>query len=74
VQKKGTVYATIMAWPQASEFIFRTVTPDIARVQSVRLLGYGNVSFTQGADGLKVSIPSTHPNEIAPVFALNVGR
>ena len=74
VQKKGTVYATIMAWPKDSEFTFHTVTPNVARVQSVRLLGYGNVSFTQSADGLKVSIPSTHPNEIAPVFALNVAK
>ena len=37
------------------------------RVNSVRTL-------IESADGLKVSIPSTHPNEIAPVFALNVAK
>ena len=74
VKKDGAVYATIMAWPQAGTFSFKAMgyasTYYSGKVKSVRLLGYGDVAFTQDLDGLNVTVPSTHPNEIAPVFVI----
>ena len=37
-------------------------------MKKVTLLGYGEVGFEQEVDGLKVTLPTTHPNEIAPVL------
>ena len=74
VVKDGTVYATIMRWPSADSFTFKAfgklAESYSGKVQSVRLLGGGEVEFTQDDEGLTVSIPSTHPNEIAPVFSV----
>ena len=68
------VYATIMVWPQAGTFSFKALgfasTHYSGKVKSVRLLGYGNVAFTQDSDGLNVTVPATHPNEIAPAFVI----
>lgn len=74
VQKDGTIYATIMAWPAAGTFSFSSfslASPYYSgKVASVTLLGYGEVAFTQGIEGLTVNVPAQHPNEIAPVFAI----
>ena len=77
VQKDGTIYATIMAWPAAGRFSFGSfsLASDYysGKVTSVKLLGYeGKIEFSQGIEGLTVMVPSTHPNEIAPVFAITV--
>ncbi len=74
VQKDGTVYATIMQWPSGSTTTFTSfslLSPYYSgKVKSVRLLGAGDVTFTQDKDGLTVSVPTTHPNAIAPVYAI----
>lgn len=76
VQKDGKVYATIMAWPATETFSFESFSivseHYSGKVTSVKLLGHGDVSFNQGVDGLTVTLPATHPNEIAPVFAITV--
>ncbi|MBO4906347.1 MAG: alpha-L-fucosidase [Bacteroidaceae bacterium] len=76
VHKNDTVYATIMAWPAAGNFTMKSfsIASDYysGMVTSVKLLGYGDVAFTQGIDGLTVNVPATHPNEIAPVFAITL--
>ena len=72
--KDDKVYATIMVWPSAGEFTFKAfsvVEPSYSgRVSNVKLLGYGNVAFSFDSNGLTVTIPSTHPNDIAPVFEI----
>lgn len=74
VQKDGTIYATIMAWPEAGKYTiksFGAIEPTYSgRVTSVKLLGYGDIPFSQNAAGLTVEIPATHPNEIAPVLSI----
>lgn len=74
VERHDTVYATIMRWPARSEFVFESlgkISPYYSgQVQSVRLLGYGEIGFVQDIEGLKVSLPATHPNEIAPVLEI----
>ena len=74
VQKDGTVYATIMRWPSGSDFTFESLGKVSryysGKVKSVRLLGYGDITFEQGVDGLKVTLPNMKPNEIAPVMAI----
>lgn len=72
--KGSTVYATIMQWPTAGDFTFKafgiTAASYSGKVNSVKLLGYGDVAFTHNADGLTVNVPATHPNPIAPVFEI----
>ena len=74
VEKKGTVYATIMAWPAAGEFTFKAFSiaesSYSGEVEKVTLLGGGNVEFTHGINGLTIKVPNTKPNDIAPVFRI----
>lgn len=74
VEKDGAVYATIMAWPSAGEFTFKAFsiaeTTYSGEVDKVTLLGSGDIDFTQGINGLKVTVPSSKPNSIAPVFRI----
>ena len=75
VTKDDKVYATVMRWPSPGDFTFKSFS--IAspyyngRVNNVQLLGYGDVPFTFGEDGLTVDVPSTHPNDISPVFVIS---
>lgn len=74
VVRNDTVYATIMAWPEAGEFQLKAfgITGDgySGNVASVRLLGQGDVSFRQDDEGLYVNVPEAHCNDIAPVFEI----
>ena len=74
VEKDGKVYATIMRWPAAGGFTFKAFSVMAesysGKVKDVKLLGYGNVTFSQNAGGLTVEIPSNHANSIAPVFSV----
>jgi len=74
VVKDGTVYATIMAWPTAREFTFKALGQNApsysGKVKSVRLLGGTAVPFTQSPEGLSVTLPEQHPNEISAVLAI----
>jgi alpha-L-fucosidase len=74
VQKDGKVYATIMMWPSTGKFTFRSLSSKVGKVKKVKLLGYGKVAFTQNAEGLTVDVPSTHPNEIAPVYEIRIEK
>ncbi|MBO4444170.1 MAG: alpha-L-fucosidase [Bacteroidaceae bacterium] len=74
VERNDTVFATIMRWPELTAFTFKSLglaSPYYAgKVMSVKLLGGAEVPFEQGVDGLRVSLPLTHPNEIAPVLVI----
>lgn len=74
VTKSDTVYATIMAWPLAGEYLMKAFSPLAesyhGEVAKVELLGYGPVEFRHGGKGLVVNVPSTHPNDIAPAFRI----
>ena len=76
VQKDGKVYATIMAWPTSQEFSFESFSIMSkyysGKVTDVKLLGHGSVNYTQGVKGLTVTLPTTKPNAIAPVFAITI--
>ena len=76
VQKDSKVYATIMAWPTSQEFSFESFSIMSkyysGKVTQVELLGYGEVDYTQGVKGLTVTLPTTKPNAIAPVFAITI--
>ena len=77
VTKNGKVYATIMAWPSAGDYRFKAfgITSQFysGTVTSVKLLGAGDVPFTFDGNGLTVTVPSTKPNSIAPVFEITLG-
>ena len=77
VTKNGKVYATIMHWPSAGDFTFKAfgITSQFysGTVTAVKLLGAGDVPFTFDGSGLTVTVPSTKPNDIAPVFEITLG-
>jgi alpha-L-fucosidase len=71
VEKKGIVYATIMAWPDSGSVTFKALSlsdKKASKVKQVSLLGHGKVRFSQDGNGLTVEVPTQHPNDIAPVF------
>ena len=74
VQKDGVLYATIMRWPAGKSFTFKSLGKSSAyysgKVQSLLLLGHGEVSYTEAIDGLTVTLPGVKPNDIAPVFKI----
>ena len=74
VQKGDILYATIMRWPATSSFTFKSLgksSPYFSgQVKSVKLLGYGDVSFSQAINGVTVQLPDVKPNDIAPVFEI----
>ena len=79
VERNDTLYATIMRWPSRADFTFESlgkISPYYSGlVKSVRLLGYGEVEFEQGIEGLTVTLPtksqiSNLKSQIAPVFAI----
>ncbi len=77
VTKGGKIYATIMAWPDAESYTLKTFSPlseYYSKVDSVYLLGYGSVSFTQSTQGLTIDLPAEHTNDIAPVFRITVSE
>ena len=74
VQRNDTLFATILRWPSDASFTFKSLGTGseygCGKVRKVELLGYGKVKASQNAEGLTVEVPSTHPNEIAPVFCI----
>jgi len=74
VAKNDTIYGTIMAWPSAGEYTMKAFSPLATsykgKVAKAELLGHGEVAFTQNAKGLVITVPSTKPNTIAPVFRI----
>ncbi len=72
VQKDGTVYATIMMWPDTPQVTLRAwaTSSEVGRVSEVEVLGHGTVQFVQDSDGLHVSLPAEHTDDIAPVLAI----
>ena len=75
VTKGEDIFATIMAWPAAGEYLMKAFSPIAdsynGEVAKVELLGYGKVEFRQTGLGLFIDVPATHPNEIAPAFRIS---
>lgn len=73
-QRNDTLFATIMRWPAQSAFTFKSLgmASDYysGKVKKIELIGYGEVEYVQTIDGLCVTIPSTKPNALAPVFQM----
>lgn len=74
VERHDTVFATIMRWPSQTQFTLSALGKASAyysgKVKNVKLLGHGDIEFEQGIDGLIVTLPTKHPNEIAPVLEI----
>lgn len=74
VQRNDTVFATTLRYPST-----KTVTIESlgwaskhysGKVKSVNLIGYGEVEFANGVDGLVITMPEKAVNKIAAVFAI----
>lgn len=74
VTRHDTLFATIMRWPEERTYTIKslgTSSPYYSgEVESVDLLGYGNIPFTHEDEGLVVTLPEENTNKIAPVFAI----
>ncbi len=74
VEKDGSVYVTVMGWPSADEVMIKSLASGspyyTGKIKNVKLLGSGKVDYTCTSEGLKVTLPEVHPNEIA--FVLKV--
>ena len=56
--KDHTLFATALSWP-GREFVATAVTPERFKVRNVELLGSAHrVKWSQGPDGLKVTMPA----------------
>ena len=73
-QRNDTLYATIMRWPAAAKFTFASLGKSSeyysGKVKSLKLLGHGDVSYSEDVNGLTVTLPAVKPNDIAPVFEI----
>ena len=74
VERHDTLYATIMQWPTQPQFTFKSLAKTSpyysGKVKRVRLLGHGEIAFKQRSNGLEITLPDKHPNEIAPVVEI----
>lgn len=73
-RKNDTVYAFFMDWPESADCLIKSFSTAAGtyrgNVTSVKLLGYGDVDFSHDADGLRITLPTSRPNGICPVFAI----
>jgi alpha-L-fucosidase len=66
--KGSTIYAFVQGWPTNEAVVtsLGTGSPHAVKVTSARMLGHSeSLKFTQQADGLKVTLPSTQPEAAA---------
>ena len=74
VQRNDSLFATILRWPTEATFTFEALgmaSPHYSgRVKSVALLGHGPIPFSHGTEGLTVTLPAEHPNELGPVLVI----
>ncbi len=72
--EEGVLYATVMRWPTTKTFTFQSLGKSSeyysGKVKSLKLLGHGDVDYTEAIDGLTVQLPDVKPNDIAPVFEI----
>ena len=78
VQRNDTVFATTLRYPEGSEYTIKTFGLASkyysGKIKNVTLLGYGHVEFTNGIDGLTISLPATPVNSKAAVFAIELDK
>ncbi len=73
VQRDGIVYATTLRYPEGRTCVLKslgTASGNCSEIASVKLLGYGDVDFAAGPDGLVITMPEEKVNDIAAVFAV----
>ncbi len=69
-----TLYANVMSWPGDAPVTITSLAtgqPVKGKVKKVELLGHpGDLKFTQGTDGLKVTFPTEKPCDF--VYSLKI--
>jgi alpha-L-fucosidase len=73
-RRNHTLYATVMAWPDAAPVVITSLATGPSspgKVKRVELLGHpGPLKFTQDAEGLKVTFPPEKPCDF--VYSLKI--
>ncbi|MDC0584171.1 alpha-L-fucosidase [Bacteroidales bacterium] len=72
--KDDALYAIIMDWPKDNKTVIRSLKKDndvyTKQINSVFLLGHGDVNFSQTENGLEIELPSEKPCEHAFSFKI----
>ena len=69
--KGDTLYAIALGWPEDRRLVIKSLASDAGKVTAVSLLGHaGALTWTQGQQGLEVTLPAEKPCQHA--FALKV--
>lgn len=69
--KGNIIYATALAWPDDMTVSIRSLAGE--KIQSIELLGYGKVKFSQAGGKLTVTLPEK-VNAIAPVMKIKMKK
>ena len=73
-QTSSHLYAIPMVWPEDNKVIIRSLaegnTLFTKKIKRVELLGHGKVPFRRTTQGLEVTLPQQHVNDIAPVLKI----
>jgi len=72
-QKENMLYAFMMQWPEDNRAILRTLT-ETDKVESVRLLGAGQVPFERPYGALVVNLPNHKPTDYVNVLAIELAE
>lgn len=73
-QTDKALYVTMLAWPKESKVSIKSLSlgnelyPQ--KIKYVELLGYGKIPFSRTSEGLFVTLPSKHLDNIAPVIKI----
>ncbi|GAC1384519.1 MAG: alpha-L-fucosidase [Herpetosiphon sp.] len=71
MQKGNKVYAYQMRWPDDERAVIRSLAAGRSKqVTNVHLLGHGDITFEQTAEGLQLLLPAFHPGEGPHGFAI----
>ena len=71
--KGDALYAIELAWPAKPEAVIHSVGTGVVgelKVQSVELLGSGNIAFESKEDGLHLKLPEQAPGKYAYVYRI----
>lgn len=78
VEKKGTVYASLLGWPENRSVTLKALATGsgnyAGKVKKVKLLGGGELPFSCDGAGLHVELPASPTNDILPVMEITFSK
>lgn len=73
-QTDKALYVTMLAWPQESKVTIKSLSLNSnlypQEIKRIELLGYGKIPFIRTNEGLIITLPTKHSDNIAPVIKI----